>query len=344
MSAVTSMLAQDAKLIWRNGHVAVVIGIAALMIALVIFLPSEFSTGPGEYLYDAIPGSPVRSALVEMGARLEGLPESRRAFDEQLAENPNSIGIVVAGSVREPQVAISQPTEVPQQSINLLQATIDTVLRSLQGSDVEPAAVERLRPQSQIIPANLAGLPIFLGLEVGILGFLLVAVFVFQEKQEGTIRAYRISPAGLWPYLFSKAVVFLLLALGYGVVVVAAGMGFGVNWPAVMGLIAWASLFMTVFGLGFAAWFDNLSSWFFPGLAVLVLNMVPFFSYIYPVFTPAWVPFIPSYGLLFALREALFPTGNPQMITQTLLAGLGWLAAATVFAALSVRARLLKED
>lgn len=344
MNAVTTLLAQDGKLIWRNGHAAVVAGIALLMIALVIFLPEEFSTGPGEYLYDAIPGSPLRNALVEMGADLSGLPESQQELNELLGENPNAIGIIVQGTIEQPVVSITQPREIPEQSINLLQATIDTALRTLQGADLEPAPVRRLRPQAEIIPTNLAGLPIFLGLEVGILGFLLVAVFVFQEKQEGTIRAYRITPAGLWPYLISKAAVFLLLSLSYGIVVVAAGMGLGVNWPAVIALIAWASLFMTVFGLGFAAWFDNLSSWFFPGLAVLILNMLPFFSYIYPVFTPLWVPYIPSYGLLFALREALFPTGNPELITRTLLTGLAWLGAATVFAAFSVRARLLQGD
>ncbi|AHC14068.1 ABC transporter permease [Salinispira pacifica] len=344
MSAVTTLLAQDGKLIWRNGHAAVVAGIALLMIALVIFLPEEFSTGPGEYLYDAIPGSPLREALVEMGADLSGLPESQQELDELLEENPNAIGITVHGTIEQPEVNITQPREIPRQSINLLQATIDTALRTLQGADLEPVPVRRLRPRAEIIPVNLAGLPVFLALEVGILGFLLVAVFVFQEKQEGTIRAYRITPAGLWPYLISKAAVFLLLSLSYGIVVVAAGMGLGVNWPAVIALIAWASLFMTVFGLGFAAWFDNLSSWFFPGLAVLILNMLPFFSYIYPVFTPLWVSYIPSYGLLFALREALFPTGNPQLITRTLLTGLAWLGAATVFAAFSVRARLLQGD
>jgi ABC-2 type transport system permease protein/fluoroquinolone transport system permease protein len=338
------MLSQDTRLLWRNGHVAVVVGIAAVMIALVIFLPAEFGTGPGEYVYDAIPGAPFRSTLVEMGADLTGLPESEQAYQTLLAENPNAIGVVVAGSLEQPQVTITRQTDVPEQSINLLKATVDTVVRSLQGEAAQLAPVERLRPQAERVPANLSGLPIFLALEVGILGFLLVAVFVFQEKQEGTIRAYRVTPAGLWPYLLSKALVFLLLALLYGFAVVVAGMGFDVNWPAVIGLVAWASLFMTILGLGVAVWFENLSEWFFPGLLVLVLNMLPFFSYIYPIFTPRWVPFIPSYGLLFSLREALFPTGNPDLISRTLLVGLGWLAGAVVFAAVSVRARLLKGD
>ncbi|HKJ84853.1 MAG TPA: hypothetical protein VKA06_02195, partial [Spirochaetia bacterium] len=133
-----------------------------------------------------------------------------------------------------------------------------------------------------------------------------------------------------------------ILGIAYGFVVVAVAVGFGANWPALLGLLVWASLFMTIFGLGFAVWFRNLSHWFFPGLAVLVLNMLPFFAYIYPVFNPRWVQVIPSYSLVFALREALFPTGDAQLITRTLLVGLVWLAGATIFAAGSVRARLLR--
>ena len=83
---------------------------------------------------------------------------------------------------------------------------------------------------------------------------------------------------------------------------------------------------MTLFGLGFAAWFNNLSQWFFPGLGLLILNMLPFFSYVYPVFNPEWIRFIPSHGLVFSLKESLFPAG------------------AVIFCAYSVKKRLLMGD
>lgn len=135
------------------------------------------------------------------------------------------------------------------------------------------------------------------------------------------------------------AISLLMIAL-----VTVVGLGFSADWSAVVALTVWASAFMTMFGLGFAAWFRNLSHWFFPGLAVLILNMIPFFAYVYPVFNPSWIRAIPSYGLIFALREALFPTGDSELISRTLLTGLAWLAAAAGFGAYSVRARLLKED
>lgn len=348
------MLTQDVVLAWRNGHVAVVIAMAILMIALVIFLPAEISTGPSEYVLDTIPGTPVRSALAQLGADVEGLPATEAEFDALLDEHPNATGVMIEGTLERPRVEIIQRTALPEESVNLLIASIDMVIRELQSrDDAESSAdlrhavdsafpVERLRPQAEIVPLNLSGVPVFLAFEVGILGFLLVAVFVFQEKQEGTVRAYRVTPGGTWSYIASKTSVFTLLAILYGVIVVTVAFGPAVNWPAVLGLVIWASAFMTVFGLGFAVWFRNLSHWFFPGLAILVVNMLPFFAYVYPIFNPEWVRAIPSYALVFALREALFPTGDAALIRETLLTGLVWLAAAVAFAAFSVRTRLLR--
>ena len=342
MKRLFSMFRQDLVLAWRNGQIAVAMGIAALMIALILLLPHEIATGPGEYVLDEVDGRPVRAAIMELGGNPASLPESRSELDTLLEANSSAIGIVVTGAIEAPQVEIIVQTAVPAESVNLLRASIEMVIRSAQEGAVAEAPVIRLRPEAQPVPLNLAGLPIFLAFEVAILGFLLVAVFVFQEKQEGTIRAYRVSPAGLWPYIASKTALFTVLAIAYGTVVVIAGRGRHANWPAVLALIVWGSAFMTIFGLGFAAWFRNLSHWFFPGLAVLVLNLLPFIAYIYPAFDPAWLRVIPSYALVFALREALFQTGNPGLIGHTLLVGLVWLAGALVFTSLSVRTRLLK--
>jgi ABC-2 type transport system permease protein/fluoroquinolone transport system permease protein len=347
MRRLASLLRQDLVLAWRNGHVAVVLAIAALMVALIVFLPGEISRGPGEYLLDTIPGAPVRAAVLDLGGNTAALPATRGEFDELLGSNPNTVGIVVGGSLDRPVVEIITRTNLPEQTVNLLVASVEQVLRHARGETPAEYPVEYLRPAATVVPLNLSGVPIFLAFEVGILGFLLVAVFVFQEKQEGTIRAYRVTPGGLWPYLASKALVFTVIGIAYGAIVIVlgfslSGTSLAVNWPAILVLVTWASLFMTTFGLGFAAWFNNLSHWFFPGLGLLVLNLLPFVSYVYPVWSPAWVTVIPSYGLVYALREALFSTGEPELIGRTLVAGLPWLAGAVAFGALSVQNRLLK--
>ncbi len=344
MKAFASRLIQDLLLAWRNGHVAVVVGIAVLMIALIIVLPPEINTGPKEYVLDNTEDGQVMEALLQMGANPEGLTTDPAQFQALIEEHRDAIGIRIGGPMEAPTVEVIQRTAIPEETVNVLIASIDLVLESIGDGPRVEVPVERIRPQAASVPLNLAGLPVFLAFEVAILGFLLVAVFVFQEKQEGTIRAYRITPGGLWRYVASKTAVFTLLGLGYGAAVVAVGVGLSANWPAVVALTVWSAAFMTLFGLGFAVWFRNLSHWFFPGLAVLVINMVPFFSYVYPVFNPGWIQAIPSYGLLFSFREALFSTGSPTIISRTLLTGIAWLVAAGAFGALSVRARLLKGD
>lgn len=345
MKSFTAQFKKDTVLAYRNGHIWVVAALAVIMVALIIFIPKEIETGPGEYLLDTLPGSPVRKALLDMGGREESLPLEKESLDKILAEKPNTLGIIISGSLKEPEVEIIQRRNIPEQSVNLLIATLESMLRGTGlGTEEREFPILFARPQAEKVPRNLAGIPIFLAFEVGILGFLLVAVFVFQEKQEGTIRAYRVSPGGLWPYIFSKTLVFTLLSLVYGFIVVAAGFGFKADWPGIIALILWAGAFMTLFGLGFAAWFNNLSQWFFPGLGLLILNMLPFFSYVYPVFNPEWIRFIPSHGLVFSLKESLFPAGDTGLVRDTLLNGLIWLAGAVIFCAYSVKKRLLMGD
>ena len=44
---------------------------------------------------------------------------------------------------------------------------------------------------------------------------MLVAVMIFQEKQEDSIRAYRISPGTVAGYILSKTLVFIVLSIVY---------------------------------------------------------------------------------------------------------------------------------
>ncbi|MBN2050399.1 MAG: ABC transporter permease [Spirochaetales bacterium] len=339
------LFSQDALLAYRNGHVLVVAAIAVIMVLLVLFLPAEIKSGPGEYFLDETPGKPLAEALLRKGGNPDALCADRTELQKKLTDDKNALGVVISGSLENPVVTISKPKSVAEKSMNLLMATIDQIILAVGNPGAgEDLTTEYLRPRSESPALNLSGIPVFLAFEVGILGFLLVAVFIFQEKQEKTLRAYRVSPGGLAAYLMSKTLVFVALSVIYAAVVVVAGFGFSAPWGSVMLLVIYASTFMTLFGAGFAAWFHNLSHWFFPGLAILVLNMIPFGSYIFPSFNPAWVTVLPSYGLIFSLREALFPTGNADLIRTTLLTGLLWLAASTVFAAFSVRRKLMKGE
>jgi hypothetical protein len=176
-----------------------------------------------------------------------------------------------------------------------------------------------------------------------LLGFFIVAVLVFQEKQEGAIRAYRVSPAGPLAYILSKNLLLVVLALPYGGLLVLAGRGLEVNYLNLFILIILSSSLMTFAGLFVAVFFNNISEWFFIGVFILILNMLPLIAYAMPAFAPAWLTWIPSYPVVFGVREILFPTGKSGFMLP--MAGL--LAAQTAVALAAaywaVSTRLMRE-
>jgi fluoroquinolone transport system permease protein len=100
---------------------------------------------------------------------------------------------------------------------------------------------------------------------------------------------------------------------------------------------------MTMFSLAVAVFFRNLSEWFFVGVAILLVNSLPMFSYAMPSFAPAWVTLIPSYPAVFASRDVLFYGSGLLAISPTVLylVVLNLLALAAAYAA--VRFKLLEE-
>jgi len=346
MSGALTQLRRDALLAWRNGHVAVVLAIMAVMWLLVLFLPERLEARAGELVLDLSEGAVLRRAVLEGGLSAGGLAADRADFESRLAADSGLIGIVVEGAAPELRVDILAGEHVPRENLALLGASVDELLRMARGDDsASRYPVRLLQPEARVVPLNLIGVPIFLVFEAGILGFLLVAVFVFQEKQEGTLRAYRAAPGGALPYIAAKLCVFVALSVAYGagVLAVAAIKGARPDWLGSLAVLALCSAFMTLFGLGFASFFRNLSHWFFPGLAVLLLNIVPFFSYGRPAFSPAWVKAIPSYDAIFLARDlVLNPAASGGLAWPFARLAL-WTLAAGAFCFLAVSRKLLKE-
>lgn len=345
MNALAQMK-RDAVLAWRNGHVAVVVAIMAVMWLLILLLPPAMEKRHGELVLDLSEGAILRRAAEANGMSLAALAADREDYERRLAADAGLIGVVASGAPGALRVEIAAGAQVPERNLALLRASIDELLRLARGAGSDGSfPVRRLGPVAEPAPLNLVGVPIFLIFEAGILGFLLVAVFVFQEKQEGTLKAYRAAPGGPLPYILAKLGVFVGLSVLYGAGVLAAAAieGARPDWPAALGALALTSAFMTLFGLGFASFFRNLSHWFFPGLAALLLNVVPFFSYARPAFSPAWVKAIPSYDAVFLARDLILnPAGSAGAAGAFLRLG-AWTAAAALFCYFAVSRKLLKE-
>ncbi|MBU0934899.1 MAG: ABC transporter permease [Spirochaetes bacterium] len=350
---VFTLLERDSILLWRNGHVLVTAILMVVMMTLTLLLPERIAGKPKELVLDQLTGSPLQSAYAAQ-AKLR-FASDEAGLRASLADDPGLTGIILRGTLEQPQATILAGAHLPDSALALLEASIDELLRRTRNSAAADTtavsatsaqgtmpAVHYLEAQRPEPPLYLRGLPVFLIFEAGILGFLLVAVFVFQEKQEGTLRAFLVTPAKRSAYLLSKLATFTLLSLLYGAGVLAAGLLRGVqpNLAGILLTLTAAAASLTLLGLGFATFFDNLSQWFFPGLGVLVLNMAPFLGSVNPVFQPFWLSLAPSWPFLKLAEHFLQPGGQLPILPLILAAS--WLAGSAIFCTLALRFKLLK--
>ncbi len=111
----------------------------------------------------------------------------------------------------------------------------------------------------------MTGLPALLAFEVIVLGFLLVAVFIFQEKSDGSIKAYCISPGGTLSYLLSKTALFAVIVLIYGLFFLLFTIGIPEQLLKISVVLLLASALYTLLGIIVEVFFRGISDWLFVG-------------------------------------------------------------------------------
>ncbi len=342
MKRFASLFLQDLLISYRSGHVLIIGLLLLVMGAAVVFLPKEIKVH-NELILDTAPGTPLANHLRSMGLD-EGIVYTyEAAFRTDLERQPNKVGVIFSGGLDAPAFEIITNSAVPPANLGLLEASLDRAVLELRGTAQNSMPVEYLRPVTPPPAFNVRFLPVIIVFEVVLLGFLIAAVMMFQEKQEATIRAYRVSPSGALHYILSKNALFLVLSLAYGLPVLLLAFGLRFNLLLMLVLIGLSSLFMTTLSLTIAVFYRNLSEWFFVGVGILIINSLPIISFALPSFAPTWLTWIPSYPTVFATRDVLFHGAGLAEILPTVLylAALSALALLAAYAA--IRYRLLKE-
>jgi hypothetical protein len=342
MKRIASLFLQDLLISYRSGHMLIIGLLLLTMSAMILFLPKEVKVH-NEMILDASDGASFAAHLAGLGLGDGVLYTDEAAFRADLERQPNKVGVVFSGSLEAPAFEIITNSAVPAANLGLLEASLDRALLELRGTARDSLAVEYLRPVTAPPAFNVRFVPVVIVFEVVLLGFMIAAVMMFQEKQEATLRAYRVSPSGALNYILSKNALFLVISFAYGLPVLLLAFGLNFNLPLMLLLIALSSLFMTTLSLAIAVFYRNLSEWFFVGVAILLINSLPIISYGLPSFAPAWLTWVPSYPTVFATRDVLFNGAGLADILPTVL----YLAALTALAFLAayaaIRFKLLKE-
>lgn len=342
MKRFISMFLKDLTLAYRNGLILIIGVLLVVMMALIIFLPSQLKVH-NEMILDKSDGAILATYLENQGVSNGVVYLDQQEFLEELEKKPNKVGVVFSGDLDEPVFEFLTNSVIAEANLNLLKASLDRAILDLRGGAIEELPVTFLRGVLETPPFNLKITPVALVFEVVLLGFFFAAVMMFQEKQEGTLRAFRVTPAGAWNYILSKNLLFIFLSILYGFPLLLIGFGTRINYGLLLLLVVLSASMMTLFSLFIAVFFRNLSEWFFIGVAILVVNSLPTISYALPSFAPNWITWIPSYPAVFAVRDVLFHAATWVDIQPTVILLVALNIVALVITFVAIQRKLLKE-
>ncbi len=216
---------------------------------------------------------------------------------------------------------------------------VHAIMLMLDRPEVNLVDIGKLDDSIRTIPFNQRMAPVFICFEALVIGFILGGALMLSEKEEGTIRALRISPMGVDRYLISKTLLFSVLAVIYALIMAVFSVGFDFSAIRFILLSFFGSAVFSLIGLAFTTFFKDLSSWFFSMAVLLSINMLPVVSFMNPTFSPFWIQLIPSYPMIFEYENILFGLGRDPLIPAAAIAL--WCAAAYGIGRITVGRRLL---
>ncbi len=312
---------KDSMTALRNYYFHIVMLVALLFVIVVrLVIPAEATVKPAVYYYMGYRGDMEESFRDIIGVSEDEHAKvfqvsSEKEIVEKMKKDFNSLGMVIKEREGRPLVKFIVQGHENERVRNMLVLAVKDAINKAVYKDMDIDTVY-LKKDILVreIPTNENVLPMFILTEPVLLGFILIAVLVFMEKEEGTIRAYMVSPGRIPEYLASKITLMLILGLLSAGIVTSLVMGLKADYLSLFILVALGSIFGSSLGLILASFFDNISQSMIWIIVVSIPLTLPFVSYFIPSFAPLYIKLLPTYSLLFAIREAVFPSGNTGIV------------------------------
>lgn len=343
MKRFMSLFMQDLKISVRNALILFLVAVMVLMVVVVaLVIPDKPPAEESLLVADLTQGGMYAEAIRQEGEHVVFFQEEP-ALLAALEENPNTMALLITGNPGEPSVTVYHHGLLNRYSENLLtqfltrEFTDPAAMALFEASD----AIRMLRGDQAAPEGRKAYVPFLLALDVAMMGFMMGAVLMLEERGDGTLRALRVTPLGTAAYILSKSLVFLLVSLVYATLLLLVMGTWPVNPLAFWSLLMAGSLLFTFLGMILATFFKTMSEWLFAGMAVLIAGMLPIVSFLAPSFQPRWMGWIPTAWMLDGFNELLFPVG--RSVTQWVLQTVGVTLVAYAACHVSIAQRLMKE-
>lgn len=347
-----SLAGKDLRVLTRNHYLTVVVVVALLYVGIINFiLPANLTTSPDVILWDASEGQALLrlySTAAEGGtASGKVMPvDSEAAFIAALDAGGNRLGIKAEGGAFPERIVVTYQGHETSRTRRLLEATLQAQVTALRTQTAPVFETERLRATTpaERPPFGKSLLPVFVFSEAAMIGLLLAAALLYSEKEEGTLSAYRVTPGRVLEYLMAKSVSMGLLGVVFTVIVTALVVGLDVRWPVVLGVVFLAAVVVTLLALAVASLFRNINQFLLTGVALNFILALPTVSYFAPSLSPLGFRLLPTYPLIFALREAYFPTGSGVALASAIWQTVISLLVVLPLAVLIFKWQLVRRD
>ncbi len=338
----------------RGFYFYVEIAMAFILLFVLLFvIPEQFNNKEAEYLYLDIPVSSMEEKYLDALEDSDGQPErvTLKAGKEELdallyetadkkiyildteedmallAETKHKIGAAVVMDADDYEMHYTYYLQGNET------ARLKGLLQILHGQDdkllfnaAENQEVRSLTDAGVLLNDRENLLPVFLTFNGSLMGFFIIAAYIFLDKKEGVIKAYAVTPSPVWKYLLSKVMVLTLTMLLTSLLIILPLMGTRINYLLLLAFLIPTGLFASGLGLVVAGYYDDMVKSFGIMYLLMIGMMLPALAYFTPSWDPLWLKFIPSYYIVFGFKE-IFIKGDTGFI---LVIALGYLAAAAL--------------
>lgn len=322
MKRLFGLLRKDFLVAYRNFFFLIMLVVALILVGVTNWVIPEKANLDAKLLYafEGVQQENIGRLMTVLKSR-EGSQalESREQIIQYMQQDKNTIGVLVKGTSEKPDIEIILQGYENQQSRNALALTLTAALdaETADYSNIEHVILQTERQAD--IPLNKGFVPLMILNEPVMLGFIFLATLIFMEKEEDTIKAYMVSPVRIGEYLLSKIIVMVVLALLSTILITTLTVGINVNWGMLLAIVTAGSIFGATAAMLIAGFFDNLSKAMIWILSISLIFTIPMAAYFIPSFSPWFVTLLPTYDLMFAIREAIYPAGNTQIFYQSFI-------------------------
>ena len=312
---------KDMKMAFRSFYIYIEVIMALIFVAVLIFaVPENFTPQNNIYLHVQAEDQ-MRSKIMSMletdemqGMNLH-LLDSAQAVREQLVENRDASGLLIGQKNGQLTFEFVLQGYESSQVRSILEKSFLAEQTRLVPGFIDQTTVTTLAQPAEKLPDRINLLPIFLVLNSALIGLFIIASYIFIDKDEGTIRAYAVTPARIWQYLLSKVGMMLVTGLITGLLTVMAVAGSRVHVFHFIIFMAACNIFGSALGLLIASFFDSMTKslgWLY---IVIIIMSFASISYMMPSFSPLLIRMLPAYPMLFAFRQTLLTQPDYSYIT-----------------------------